>query len=165
VGGEDQRAVLAHGELHAAAAATDGAPDGRGPPGLHEAEPFGDGHGGQAGQRELDRQPPGAGDALVPGQVVRPGLELTGDQRRSPEDADDGGGDQDDHDADQVHQPVAAGAQLLEEGAGQIRATAAALQPATPLAEYSLARCGPVTASRTANPASAAAAVTAWMRN
>ena len=38
-------------------------------------------------------------------------------------------------------------------------------QPLMPLAAYRLARCGPVAASRTANAAVTAAAVTAWVRN
>jgi hypothetical protein len=40
------------------------------------------GHGGQAADGELDRQPPGPGDGLVPGQVAGPGLQLAGDQRQ-----------------------------------------------------------------------------------
>src|SRR6266849_5958712 len=54
-----------------------------------------------------------------------PRLELAGDQRGAPEDADDDGGDQDGREAEQVQQPVGAGAedkaaavagvQLLEE--------------------------------------------------
>ena len=38
-------------------------------------------------------------------------------------------------------------------------------QLSSPSAAYMLARCGPVAASRTANAASATAAVMAWMRN
>ena len=76
-----------------------GLADGIRPPGIHEAERFGNGHGGQAGQRELDHEPPGPGDALCPGQPIGPGLELAGDQRGTPEDADDRGRGEDERDA------------------------------------------------------------------
>src|SRR5207245_102745 len=56
--------------------------DRAGPPGHHEAEQPGRGHAGQADQADLDRQPAGAGDALVPRQPKGTGLQLAGDQRR-----------------------------------------------------------------------------------
>ena len=46
-----------------------------------------------AGDPELGGEPPGPGDALVPDQPVGAGLELAGDHRRAPEDADDRGDD------------------------------------------------------------------------
>ena len=61
--------------------------DRAGPPGDEQAEQPGGEHGGQADRGELDRHPAGAGDALVPGQTERTGLQLAGDQRRSPEQA------------------------------------------------------------------------------
>ena len=88
--------------LDASAASPSGLVDGAGPPGHHEAEQPGGGHGGQADQAELDGQPAGPGDALVPGQPEGAGLELAGDQRRAPEDADDRGRDEEDSDAEVV---------------------------------------------------------------
>ena len=61
------------------------------PPGHHEAEEPGDYHARNTHEAELDRQPAGAGDALGPGQAEGAGLELAGDKRRPPEDADEGG--------------------------------------------------------------------------
>src|SRR4029450_10208546 len=70
--------------------------DGAGPPGHREAAQPRGGHGGQAGEGEFDGQPAGVGDALVPHQPVGAGLELAGEQRRAPEQPDQGGQDQHD---------------------------------------------------------------------
>src|ERR1700728_5098940 len=104
-------------QLGSALTEADGFTDGAGPPAVDEAECLGDAHRGQAGQRELDREPLGAGDALGPGQVERPGLELAGDERGTPEDADDRGRYEDEPDAEQIHGGVEAG-QLAEERVG-----------------------------------------------
>jgi hypothetical protein len=58
------------------------------PPVDREADQSRGGDGRQADEAELDGQPARAGDALVPRQPVRAGLELAGDQRRAPEEPD-----------------------------------------------------------------------------
>src|SRR6202023_2897496 len=126
VGSEGQPAELVPAEHRRAAAVADGLADGIRPPGIHEAERLGDGHGGQADQRELDRQPLGPGDALVPGQPVGPGLELTGDQRGTPEDAEERGRGEDEYETKWVRDVVhGTGLQLVEEAAGRVRAAVA----------------------------------------
>jgi hypothetical protein len=133
VAGEDRRGKPARVEQGASGAVAGGSAERCGPPGLHQAESLGDGDGGQADHAELDRQPPGAADALGPGQPERPGLQLAGDQRGAPEDADDGGSEDDDRDADHVQRRIGTvGLQLPDEAAGQTAAAAvmAAADPA-----------------------------------
>src|SRR4051812_23588056 len=56
--------------------------------GRRQAEQSGEGHGGQAEQAELGGQPAGPGGRLGPDQPLGAGLQLAGDQRGAPEDAD-----------------------------------------------------------------------------
>ena len=60
------------------------------PPGHHEAQESGGDHRGQTDQAELGGQPAGAADALGPRQPEGVVLQLAGDQRRAPEDPDEG---------------------------------------------------------------------------
>jgi hypothetical protein len=63
--------------------------------------------------------------------VVPPGLQLAGDQRRAPEQADDGGRQEDDPGAEQEQHRVGAGDQRPGEVVSQVRAAgaAAAVEP------------------------------------
>src|SRR5450755_3596437 len=123
--GEQQRVEPVEGGRPAPAGDPDGPVDRTGPPGDHEAEQSGGGHGGQSDQAQLDRQPAGAGDALAPGQPEGAGLDLAGDQRRAPEHADDGRRQEHEADADVKQQRVgSAGFELTDEVAGEPSAVA-----------------------------------------
>ena len=102
-----------------------------GPPADHQAEQSGSGHGGQADEAELDRDPASAGDALVPGQPEGAALKLAGDQWRAPEDADQRGHGIQQDDAAVEDQPGRAALHLVDEVA-RVRAAAGATgcQPA-----------------------------------
>jgi hypothetical protein len=130
VGDEVQLAEPARGDGEGGAVC-DGLADRRRPPVLHEGQRLGDGHGGQAPDGELDGQPPGPGNGLVPGQRGGAGLQLAGDQRRAPEQADEEGRQEVDPGAEQEQQRISVAVQRHGEPAGQVRAAAmAAVEPA-----------------------------------